>query len=1814
MLREVFYYLLGGVTFLPLCLVGLVLHFYFNAPSVRPSGPPSIDADIELTHEKKLAALDLAARNAAIHAEIEKAKGKDQPQGDATVPPTAKRLGPGPANSSSPKPFSSGWLTVRPTFDSDKDAATTASGASSPAAIPASLVDGESDSSRLQSEDEGTVADNSDAASIASIKSTATNAGPGYMSQMYRGILDYRIGRGANKKAATDASNARSTPGSTVSGATPTGTAGKEVFYCILKSPILYLYSSDDTASPNTECHAAIDLRGKRVSLFVAGLGDTLGELEPETANHRGATTDDEQLGDAAVDSEAFDPKKAWKKAKRAVVRDGELFMKRNAIRIVGSALGRSSSPGDRRAGRASNLNRRRPQWFIFCKNNYFMEDWYHALLQASLMPDSSLSTKLSDEAPLDPLARLFGKLDDPIGPTFSQEDMASLLVSLDSLPDPLPLRWLNALVGRIFFSVYRTAWLEDYIVSKMMKKLHRVKTPGFLGDIKVEEVDVGRRAPGFSRPMLKALTSEGEASMEIAVHYVGEVRITISTTLTLSLGSRFKPYTIPIVLAVVLRSLEGNLLLHVKRPPSNRLWFGFTTMPKMEIDIEPVVSERKVQWGMVTRLIESRLRELLNESIVVPNMDDLSFFDTRSLPLRGGIFADAAKKVDVLRTEVNASSASAGTTAPVTASAQQERDAKRISNTIKTSDLLAANKVGAASAPVSGTATPVTPDRASASTTREAAADEDGEASSISANAPSNNALRNRKAGLEASTTLKESSLQSARTSSPAAAGLSDLLNRDLAAGGGSVLSGSPPRQDVQASKRRTWFGSGPKSSVSSIGSSSGLSSLGLGAAGLGGRSAREQSSLALGNASIERPSQRSHSASVSSKNEAGLSIPGEASTRAVSDSASSKSSVNPFGEPSSGSVASVRSPSVLPPNGSDLDIRNAQDAPRTSALAAAALQREASREAKEGNQASATGRSTGMPSLIVSSASEPVLALGDVDSSVATSHEARSTLEAPSLNDGDDERDFVDSPSSLAPSTRSSLRSSRSDAVDPDGKKEAQSDGHGSVQRGSAEAFNDLDFIAASRQTSRDSEGTQKSAGSAAASQKAMPPPPPPRRPAGTPNDNRSVPRQDAASALSSVQRSRYGLNEGDRSVGEGPNALTGSTSAMLLTSWNKAKASMADKESRQAAARDAKDAIKRGWASWNSKRAEAKRGTHAEDDMGEQYGQDGMNRSHSSRLSLVPGKSAWLASSPPDPTSFGLGFDKSSPEDTRSGFRDKHASAGYHAGMRSNLTDTDDDNASIHSNSSNRQPYRELRASKKVHGFDSGLTDGRASSVSSSKLASTASLSTTPSTVSAGDASSWSAKWDAEIPSLTPPAPAYREEEVGTESKRKALERTVSSEAPAGLAPPALPQRKPSSSISSTGQSGGVVSFIPPAPAATIKLASPSSLSVGDIEPAKYEAGPEAQSAAVSGKFAAPSNNTIPSEPSTPERSQVRQADSLSSSAEAQTPSPVVPENAVKSASEVAESDKIEKISDATPVPSEPIRTTVNKNTVNPAHETDATESSPADNTAAKTEQPYAAIPSPEVSSPSLGSGIKKQPGRATMMAVPGIPSMQKAGPQSFSAPPPPESTPASKSDAETSPSAFRASSLFKIPTFGSPVLTPGGSKTATNVSSPSKSTETALSASASTSPESSSKQEAVKVPPPVPARPAAGAKAEEADNVAEAESPGIALGLTQMDSSEGLAGLMDKSSSKQSSQPRQHGAKEIVKPAFESTLADGEAKDDATFAEVAKAEGPAADPEFEHAQLDAGDTVQIGDKEAKIPTFTDIETRTSTYSSM
>ncbi|GAA6020664.1 hypothetical protein JCM10207_007816 [Rhodosporidiobolus poonsookiae] len=376
----------------------------------------------------------------------------------------------------------------------------------------------------------------------------------------------------------------------------------KDRFFGVLKQNILFLYEGEDQA----ECWAAIEVSAHNVVIF------------PEQNV------------------------------------DGELFVKRTAIMLKPKKeVGAEKEPGtpSTPTGQATTEEAtydletgKALPWFLFTKVNSDKEDWFHSLIQSSRLNSPTSSADLAAD-----------------GALFSPEDMARLVESIDAQPDSIPMRWFNALLGRIFLAVNRTSSLEEYLTSRLVRKLKRVKLPSLLSEVKVREVNVGNSLPLFSKPMLKDLTADGDASMEVHVDFVGAVRITIETVATVSLGSRFKPYSVRLVLAVVLRELEGTLLVKVKRPPSNRLWFGFTQQPKMRIDVEPVVSARQIKWSLVTGPIESRIRELIAESLVLPHMDDLSFFSTLSEPLaRGGIFGPFLRKEREVDTPASAAAAGA--------------------------------------------------------------------------------------------------------------------------------------------------------------------------------------------------------------------------------------------------------------------------------------------------------------------------------------------------------------------------------------------------------------------------------------------------------------------------------------------------------------------------------------------------------------------------------------------------------------------------------------------------------------------------------------------------------------------------------------------------------------------------------------------------------------------------------------------------------------------------------------------------------------------------------------------------------------------------------------------------------------------------------------------------------------------------------------------------------------------------------------------------------------------------------------------------
>ena len=287
---------------------------------------------------------------------------------------------------------------------------------------------------------------------------------------------------------------------------------------------------------------------------------------------------------------------------------EGELWIKRNAICLRRKEVARETNPPSK-------------PFYFFSENCSDKEDFYFALLQ-NTGPTSDNSS----------------------GPPFPQHfalrDIVSLVQRLHSSEEHLQTRWLNAIIGRLFLAVYNTQDIEDYVRLKITKKIARVKRPAFLSGISLQKIEMGSAAPYITNPHLKDLTVDGHCCAEADFKYDGNFRLEIAATARIDLGTRFKVREVNLVLAAVVKKLEGHAFMRFKPPPSNRIWVSFETMPHLEMTIEPVVSSRQITYGIILRAIESRIREVMAETIVIPHWDDIPFLSTLGQPLRGGIWA----------------------------------------------------------------------------------------------------------------------------------------------------------------------------------------------------------------------------------------------------------------------------------------------------------------------------------------------------------------------------------------------------------------------------------------------------------------------------------------------------------------------------------------------------------------------------------------------------------------------------------------------------------------------------------------------------------------------------------------------------------------------------------------------------------------------------------------------------------------------------------------------------------------------------------------------------------------------------------------------------------------------------------------------------------------------------------------------------------------------------------------------------------------------------------------------------------------------
>ncbi|KAI9715429.1 MAG: hypothetical protein M1828_000849 [Chrysothrix sp. TS-e1954] len=295
---------------------------------------------------------------------------------------------------------------------------------------------------------------------------------------------------------------------------------------------------------------------------------------------------------------------------------EGELFIKRNCIRLEQKESKQESA--------------RTLPFFLFSDSCYDKEDFYHALLRSSRPSEDVQAAS-------------------PEVQFFEADDMIKLIRQIHVADDGPQTRWLNALLGRLFLALYKTSDLQDFVRMKIRKKIARVSKPAFITSLSIEEVDMGHSAPMFTNLKVRDMTVDGELTLEADVKYSGNFKLVIAAVARIELGTRFKPREVSLILAGTFKKLEGHVLFRLKPPPSNRVWISFESMPKLDIVLEPIVSSRQITYGVILRALESKLREVISDTLCMPNWDDVPFKKTESSPYRGGVWKDWERREEPL-------------------------------------------------------------------------------------------------------------------------------------------------------------------------------------------------------------------------------------------------------------------------------------------------------------------------------------------------------------------------------------------------------------------------------------------------------------------------------------------------------------------------------------------------------------------------------------------------------------------------------------------------------------------------------------------------------------------------------------------------------------------------------------------------------------------------------------------------------------------------------------------------------------------------------------------------------------------------------------------------------------------------------------------------------------------------------------------------------------------------------------------------------------------------------------------------------------
>ncbi|KAI8824307.1 uncharacterized protein EV422DRAFT_519678 [Fimicolochytrium jonesii] len=301
-----------------------------------------------------------------------------------------------------------------------------------------------------------------------------------------------------------------------------------------------------------------------------------------------------------------------------ATTTDVEVYLRTNPLCLVPKAISKRCN---------------QQTFYLYFPTNSDKEDWHIMLRRARTLPsradEGACSVFFNDTAPV----------------TAYRVAMEKLVNTVNKTPQDAATAWFNALVGRIFVGIHSHPALKEWLLEKFIRRSMHIRREeddqaSILGDIDVRDISVGNSLPVLSNPKLLDMTVDGDMTIEVDVEYTGKARLEVATLATISINSLdLKPLQVPLVVGVQIDRFAARLLIKIKGMwETNRVWLGIQREPavQLEMKVVPVVGHKMISMSLVNTVIERRIKEVIEEFFVLPNMEDLGFWPTRGL---GGMF-----------------------------------------------------------------------------------------------------------------------------------------------------------------------------------------------------------------------------------------------------------------------------------------------------------------------------------------------------------------------------------------------------------------------------------------------------------------------------------------------------------------------------------------------------------------------------------------------------------------------------------------------------------------------------------------------------------------------------------------------------------------------------------------------------------------------------------------------------------------------------------------------------------------------------------------------------------------------------------------------------------------------------------------------------------------------------------------------------------------------------------------------------------------------------------------------------------------------